>query len=242
MGNSFKISSVVLISMLLAACLGSNETRSPAAEANKRNDTIITVTKDGKSIELQIPRDSFLIAHVLKIDSVMKAYKGKPLEKKINSLIDVTGDGKPEEIIVSIWMEGDTCRVNHIIRKEGKAVWDKKLTIDASYGEAVYQDTTGIYEKLWPYSGFTAGTWYTNVADNETLSPDYIDDAVTMELRGEELRNKGLNEAAVQDEMERFRKYLESFKGHVVYEPAIMDGGVYVWYEPEKQFVLLYEP
>lgn len=225
--------------LLLSACTGSEETGKSKASATA--DTVITVTKDGKKLQLTVPVDRSLIKDVLEIDSLMQLYKGKPLEKEIRSLTDVTGDSIPEEVTARVRMDGDTCRVNHTIRSAGKIIWDRSLKIGRDYALINYSDTA-FYDKLWPYSGFATGLDYTVVADHELKASDFAANDVTLSLRRNELKQRGLDDFDAQEEMIRFKKYLKEYKGALVYGLDLLDGGLYIWYEPEKKLILLYAP
>jgi hypothetical protein len=236
------LAGAALIAILLWSCTGSDE--AGKSEGNGGEEYVqVTVIKDGKPLQLSVRPNA--VDAVMRVDSIMHAYKGEKLEKEELASIDVTGDSLPEAISARVWMKDGKCMISHTVKAADSVIWFREIEFEDAYGGDLYGEDSAYY-KLLPYSAFAEGLYYVNVASEgpgvELFLRDTVSKNMTEVSYRDDLKEQGLDEFDIEEKMIQYRKYLRSFKGHLVYSLSIMNGDVYIWYEPEKRFVLLYAP
>jgi hypothetical protein len=227
--------SFVLGIVLLAACTGSEET----SKSNVPADTVVVLTGQGDVREITVKKEA--ASMVLRTDSIMKRYKGKPLSMTEETSEDVTGDGIPEKLTAKVWMEGNRCFVSHMITMNDSVIWDKKMELDEAFLAMEFAYDTAYY-LLKPYSAFAEGTFYTGIIAERADAAQLAKEEICLDLYRSEMKRKGLDAVEVEEKTLQYKKYLENFKGKLVSSPSVMDTDIWVWYETEKRFVLLYAP
>jgi hypothetical protein len=187
---------------------------------------LVTLKLNGKEQVLKLRKDIHISLPTFR--SFVLNWSGKPLRFE-DTLMDVTGEGKPQVVHCSVSMKGDDCFVVHTVAALGKYIWTDTLIIPLDYCNYRWGDDSS-YVPLMPYSLFFVGMDYRHFV--------FEYDKQFAEERSNDIFQRS---GSTKDSLYWVRE-LKQYKGKLICRLDVMDYDTYIWDKRSASFVLLHSP
>jgi hypothetical protein len=191
-------------------------------------DTLINFTINGISKNYLVHKTtlSYLKDFQTFIDSISNNLEYNSVNK-----LQITSEGILNEYTTHIVKNKNGFLVTNTITQNDTIIWKDTLTID---DRVWYYWEDSIFFQLKPYSQF-----YIAYKDFRNFIGEPFDTA--SELYNS---NKSVIHALIDydKDPQYWDKYLGDFKGRLINNLSIEDGGIYIWDKRQKKFIDFYEP
>lgn len=170
---------------------------------------------------------------IREFDSLKKAYPVIDNSIVKTFVFDITGDQIPEDVIYTYKFKEDTFFVYRDII-EGKSkrnILAEKTDLPIDYLFDVFFEYDSLFFNFFPYSGLSVALMQdTSYSFQEARYHDkeFINDAVVQNYTAH--YEKG------------FKKYLFNYRGKMMTDLSVEPGQLLIWYEPKKEFRVIYAP
>jgi len=206
-------------------------------------DPTITLIANGITKTLKVAK--YEVKDCLEIKKLSLIFKNRLIDTTLVRYLDITGDGIPDKIVGHLFVRKDSiyCIRSFLDR-------DKIFDID-SFADCLNDSNNnydfGIKSYLCPFEPYASVQEFTHYLDvcNDTQSFYYSyiyrnDEEVSYDPFDDYHRKGKLNKSEYSSKIQRFRKYLKTFKGIVIRHNEHVET-TQIWYEPRKMFVYVIE-
>jgi hypothetical protein len=164
-------------------------------------------------------------------DSLKIVYPNFDSKIEKTYFLDVTGDGFDEEVIYTYELIQDTFFVSRTII-EGKSkskINFEQIDFSKDFQYEVFFDPDSLFFDYFPYSGL-----------NELIIKDISLDFEEPRFHDEEFMRDPVVLGYISKYEKGFKGYMLNYKGKMILSPLIMSGQLLIWYEPKKEFRVIY--